>query len=51
MRSKIATFADDTKLFQLIRTREDCEVLQRDLYKLGEWVTQWQIKFSVAKVK
>lgn len=34
------TFLDDKK------TRRDCEALQRDLSKLGEWAAKWQMLFS-----
>ena len=34
--SEVARFADDTKLFWVVKTRRDCEELQKDLSKLGE---------------
>ena len=49
--SEVAKFADDTKLFHVVKTREDCEELQKDLSKLGEWATKWQMRFNVAKCK
>ena len=47
----MAKFADDTKLFRVVKTREDCEALQRDLSKMGEWASTWQMGFNVAKCK
>ena len=34
--NEVAKFADDTKLFQVVDTRRDCEEVQKDLFKLGE---------------
>ena len=48
---EVAKFANDTKLFKVVRTQRDCEELQRDLYKLGEWEPKWQMWFSVSKCK
>ena len=49
--SEAAKFADDTKLFKVVTTQRDCEELQRDLSKLGEWASKWQMWFSVSKCK
>ena len=49
--SEVAIFADDTKLSRLVKTRRDCEELQKDLSKLGEWVAKWQMCFSMRKCK
>ena len=49
--SEVAKFADDTKLFKVDTTQRDCEELQRDLSKLGEWASKWQIRFNVSKCK
>lgn len=47
----MAIFADYTKLFKMMKAKDDCEKLQEDLCKLGERVTMWQIKFSFGKLK
>ena len=49
--SEVARFADDTKLFKVVKTQRDCEELQRDLSKLGEWASKWQMQFNVSKCK
>jgi len=44
-------FADDTKLFSEIRTREDHDVLLQDLDNLVEWSNKWQLGFNEAQCK
>ncbi|CAM4368574.1 unnamed protein product [Caretta caretta] len=45
--SEVAKFADDTKLLKIVKTKE----LQKDLTKLSDWATKWQMKFNVDKCK
>ncbi|CAM4598511.1 unnamed protein product [Caretta caretta] len=47
--SEVAKFADDTKLLEIVKTKADCEELQKDLTKLSDWATKWQMKFNVDK--
>ncbi|CAM4509126.1 unnamed protein product [Lepidochelys olivacea] len=50
--SEEAKFADDTKLLKIVKTKADCEEqLQKDLKKLSDWATKWQMKFNVDKCK
>ncbi|CAM5079620.1 unnamed protein product [Natator depressus] len=49
--SEVATFADDTKLLKIVKSQVDCQELQKDLTKLGDWATKWQMKFNVDKCK
>ena len=42
-------FADDTKLIQAIKTKEDSERLQKDLNSLAEWSDTWKLQFNPAK--
>lgn len=35
----------DSKLFKVMKTR-DCEALQTDLSRLGEWILMWQMRFK-----
>ena len=49
--SEVATFEDDTKLLKVVKTQRDYEELQRDLSKLGEWASKWQMWFNVSKCK
>ncbi|CAM5102996.1 unnamed protein product [Eretmochelys imbricata] len=49
--SEVSKFADDTKLLKEVKTKADCEELQKDLTKLNDWGTKWQMKFNVDKYK
>uniref|UniRef100_A0A8C3FHN3 Reverse transcriptase domain-containing protein n=1 Tax=Chrysemys picta bellii TaxID=8478 RepID=A0A8C3FHN3_CHRPI len=49
--SEVANFADDTKLLKIVKTKADCEELQKDLTKLSDWATKWPMKFNVDKCK
>uniref|UniRef100_A0A8C3P8K5 Gypsy retrotransposon integrase-like protein 1 n=1 Tax=Chrysemys picta bellii TaxID=8478 RepID=A0A8C3P8K5_CHRPI len=51
VKSEVAKFADDTKLLKIVKTKADCEELQKDLTKLSDWATKWQMKFNVDKCK
>lgn len=35
----VVKFADKTKLFQIVKTKADCEELYGDFHKLSGWVT------------
>lgn len=45
----VAKFADDTRLFRMVKTKADCEDLRKGLHKLDEWAKTWQTKFGVGK--
>ena len=49
IRSSVRLFADDCVLYRNIKTPTDCQILQDDLNSLGQWETDWQMKFNVAK--
>ncbi|CAM4541138.1 unnamed protein product [Lepidochelys olivacea] len=49
--SEVAKFADDAKLLKIVKSKADCEELQRDLAKMGDWATKWQMKFNADKCK
>lgn len=52
LNSKVAELEDDIKLFYLtkqVKTKADCGELQKDLSRLGEWATKWQMWFSIVK--
>ena len=49
--SKIAKFADDTKLGIDATDKVAIQQLQSDLKKLGEWSEKWQMPFNVSKCK
>ena len=44
-------YADDTKMFRESSEEVDRNELQKDLDKLSEWATEWQLKFNVEKCK
>jgi hypothetical protein len=47
--SRIAKFANDTKLGTCVDSIEGVKQLQADLDKLSEWATKWQMAFNVDK--
>ncbi len=49
--SRVAKFADDTKLGGNILCVEDCNKIQEDLNKLNNWIQKWQMSFNVKKCK
>ena len=44
-------FADDTKLFGIVNSHSDSQILQHDLQKLTDWSHDWQMSFNVDKCK
>ena len=46
IKSECRLFADDTLLYN---TRENKQVLQRDLDMLGSWSRRWQLSFNIDK--
>ena len=42
-------FADDTKIFRQVASREDAVQLQNDLQKLEEWTNKWLLRFNADK--
>ena len=49
--SKIIKFADDTKLYQKIRSPEDSIALQDSINTTVEWCNKWQMEFNPTKCK
>ncbi len=47
--SKVRLFADDTIMYLAILNDSDTTTLQRDLDKLAEWETKWQMQFHPGK--
>ena len=45
----VRLFTDDCVLYRNIKTLTDCQILQDDLNSLGQWETDLQMKFKVAK--
>ena len=48
--SPVFMFADDTKIFHVIRNEEDYVTLQNDLNCLYRWSQLWQLKFTSPNV-
>ena len=44
-------FADDTKIFNIIKSSEDQEILQNDLDSLSLWSDKWLLKCHPEKCK
>jgi len=44
-------FADNTKMFHVIRNEEEYVTLQNNLNRLCRWSQLWQLKFNISKCK
>jgi len=44
-------FADDTKVFSVVSTKNDIDRLQIDLINLRKWSHEWLILFNIDKYK
>ena len=42
-------FADDTKIFRQVTSKEDALVLQTDINLLNEWSKEWLLSFNKSK--
>jgi Reverse transcriptase (RNA-dependent DNA polymerase) len=49
--SSILKFADDTKMYGRVGTKEGVDTLTRDLEALNVWSDKWQMSFNVEKCK
>lgn len=49
--SEIYLYADDTKIFRKIVSRDDCEKLQEDLNEMKLWTEKWLLSFHPEKSK
>ena len=47
--STIYMYADDTKIYRVIREKHDQEILQKDFDSLKAWPDQWLLKFHPKK--
>ncbi|MPC59400.1 hypothetical protein E2C01_053419 [Portunus trituberculatus] len=47
--SYINLFADNAKLLRVLKTREDCLLLQEDINKTYEWSRKWKLEFNAKK--
>ena len=51
IKSKILIFADDTKIYQRIRTIDDHQLLQSSVFKLQDWTDKWGLMTHPDKCK
>ena len=49
--SSILKFADDTKMYGRVGTKEGVDILRKDLEALNDWSDKWQMSFNVEKCK
>jgi len=49
--SSIFIFADNAKIFRIIRCEDDYSALRKDLDALHTWSVNWQLKFNILKCK
>ena len=49
--SSISMFADDTKLYRVMRNDNDARILQDDLHKLCNWSKDWLLSFNAEKCR
>ena len=45
----VRMFADNTKIYCVIRNFDDCLRLYHDLNQLSQWSTVWLLRFNAAK--
>ena len=48
---KILKFADDTKIYRVVKSADDIDSFRSDLYSLVSWSKDWQMLFNVEKCK
>jgi hypothetical protein len=51
IKNSIRMFADDTKIWKVVRDSEDATDLQHDLDQLQEWTKKWLLQFNTSKCK
>ena len=47
--SNVRLFADDCLLYRQIKSRDDQEILQKDLQNLETWASNWGMRFNAKK--
>lgn len=47
--SKLALFADDSKLYNTLTSTSSCDILQSDLNSLYSWSMDWDMTFNISK--
>ena len=49
--SELLLYADDAKIYRVIRSDEDREILQKDLHAMSLWADKWLLSFHPDKLK
>ena len=49
VKSNIFLFADDTKIFKNVKSREDALLVQKDIDELQQWSLKWLLTFNIEK--
>ena len=51
LQSTMYLFADDSKIWCIIKDKGDCEILQHDLDRMQEWSEKWLMQYHPDKIK
>ena len=51
IQTNMKMFADDTKLWNMVSSVSDSQLIQKDLDSLSEWSEKWLLRFNPAKCK
>ena len=49
--SNCLMYADDSKVFRLVKSVKDCELLQADINSLSNWCKIWKNDLNIKKCK
>ena len=49
VKSTLKLYANDVLLYRIIRSIDDCEMLQKDLDIVNKWADSWQMAFNLGK--
>ena len=49
IKSKVRMYADDTLVYNVINSINDCIQIQNDLILLEKWAKVWQMQFNLSK--
>ena len=49
--SELLLYADDAKIFRVINSDKDREILQKDLHAMSIWADKWLLNFHPEKLK
>lgn len=49
IKSRVRLFANDTVIYLVVKSVDDCVQLQQDLQSLEDWEKDWKMSFNIAK--